>query len=72
MFIICILFSNLTTKAYYRVYVKGHQINQIIPRRNRAPRFKIPGSATGDCNRLKQVNCEAQMTNLSLVRVHDI
>ena len=44
-----ILFTTLTIK--HLVYVKGHPNNphtqRILPRRDYAPNFEIPGSATG-------------------------
>ena len=45
---ICILFSTLTSK--HRVCLKWHQNNRqtpkILPHRDRAPGYEIPGSAT--------------------------
>ena len=47
LFTICTLFSTLTTK--HKVCVKGTskqpQTPRILPRRDRAPGFEIPGSA---------------------------
>ena len=50
MFTICILFTSLTTKTYGMCEGASNQTPElrIIPRRDRAPGFEIPGSAPED------------------------